>query len=444
MYYWREKGENKDDTGLDVYHWYGPGVVCATEPPTNLDLSLLDRCYWVVHGSALFWCTHEQLRPETVDERDNRESLTGTHMPAPNLDTIRGMLSKMTGPVRFVDLKGKERPYIHSPPPPAQHQQVYEPTEAEQRAAAHAARQHHQATASIPILPEDTPVVDETAPEPSVAATKETTSRQSGPADDPMGTGLPDWLQPFEPEETDADGDPIGASQEATEALLKYINRNAWRPAKRVTSNPKKTCPIVFVLKWKNGAAHARVCTKLLHKESSTMSRIGRSFIFFVLVHKRWKAFAADAADAFLQSMNVEDLGIDIFTDPVGDVRKRLQRLMNLAEDEVLKMLKSGFGDVRAPRLWCDKAARDLCQFGFARHPLDRCVFMSFNGGDLPKSVSEGMERLDGILGLHVDDFIGGGEGMSRVAVEGWNHLPVGVPNFASRVKWLKNEAGIG
>ena len=144
-------------------------------------------------------------------------------------------------------------------------------------------------------------------------------------------------------------------------ALLKYINRNAWRPVKRVTSDSKKTCPIVFVLKWKNGAAHARVClqgfknedstSKLLNKESPTMSRIGRSFIFLVLVHKRWKAFAADAADAFVQGMNVEDLGIDIFTDPVGDVRKRLQRLMNLADDEVLKMLKSGFGDVRAPRL---------------------------------------------------------------------------------------------
>ena len=70
-------------------------------------------------------------------------------------------------------------------------------------------------------------------------------------------------------------------------ALLKYINRSAWRPVKLVTSNPKKTCPIVFVLKWKNGTTHARVClqgfehedstTKLLHKESPTMSRIGLS-----------------------------------------------------------------------------------------------------------------------------------------------------------------------
>ena len=145
-----------------------------------------------------------------------------------------------------------------------------------------------------------------------------------------------------------------------------------------------------------------------------------------------------------LQGMNVEDLGIDIFTDPVGDVRKRLQRLMNLAEDEVLKMLKYGFGDVRAPRLWYDKAARDLCQIGFARHLLDRCVFMSFNGGDLPKSVDEGMERLDGILVLHVDDFIGGGEGVSRVAVEGLNQVPVGVPNFASSIKWLRTNLELG
>ena len=91
-----------------------------------------------------------------------QKRLNETTVIAPNLDTIRGLLLKVKGPVRFVVLKGKERPYVHSPPPPAQPQKVYEPSEAEQRAAAHAARQHHQATA--PILPHD-------------------------------------WLQPFEPEE---------------------------------------------------------------------------------------------------------------------------------------------------------------------------------------------------------------------------------------------------
>ena len=111
---------------------------------------------------------------------------------------------------------------------------------------------------------------------------------------------------------------------------------------------------------------------------------------------------------------------------------------MNLTEDEVLKMLKSGFGDVRAPRLWSDKAARDLCQIGFARHPLDRCVCMSLKGGDLPKSVSEG------ILGLHVDDFIVGGEGMSlaRLSKDGtmcpWKYRTL-LPG-----KMVENQVGIG
>ena len=68
VYYWREKGENKDDTGLDVYHWHGPGVVCATEPPTNLDLSFLDRCYWIVHcsGAHMNSCAQIRLMNETT------------------------------------------------------------------------------------------------------------------------------------------------------------------------------------------------------------------------------------------------------------------------------------------------------------------------------------------------------------------------------------------
>ena len=369
-------------------------------------------------------------------------------------------------PVRFVDLKGKERPYGHAPPPPAQPQQVYEPTEAEQRAAAHAARQHHQATAPIPVVPEDTPAVDETAPEPSapenVSGTKETTPSQFGPVDDPMDTGLPEWLQPFEPEETDADGDPIGTGpeagkgedsigtgQEATaepfasdakramairmvntgrqaeclpplkkprvhlprrtgesssandsvessisgdddlytecywssevpndeilfvnkstntivwsrltenekslfddakdEAFLKHINRNAWRPAKRATSNSKKTCPIVFVLKWKNGAAHARVCLQGRLNHPVVEQGIAHDVSNWTVVYfsgfgsRTVESFCSGRSGSFLQGMNVEDLGIDIFTDLVGDVRKRLQRLMNLADDEVLKMLK--------------------------------------------------------------------------------------------------------
>ena len=62
-------------------------------------------------------------------------------MTAPNLDTISGLLSKVKGDVRFVDLQGKKtslRARTATACPASE--QVYEPTEAEQRAAAHAAR----------------------------------------------------------------------------------------------------------------------------------------------------------------------------------------------------------------------------------------------------------------------------------------------------------------
>ena len=33
---------------------------------------------------------------------------------------------------------------------------------------------------------------------------------------------------------------------------------------------------------------------------------------------------------------------------------------------------------------------------------------------------------------------------MSHVAVKGWNHVRVGVPSFAFRVKWLKTKLELG
>ena len=178
-----------------MYRWHGPGVVCATEPPANLDLSLLDRCYWVVHGSALIRCTHEQLRPETVDERDNRERLTETHMPAPNLDTIRGLLSKVKGPVRFVDLTGKKRPYGHAP-------------------ASIIKRLHRDWSCLRTLLLRMRLHRDR-------QFLKTFLERRKRHQDSPVRR-MTRWarvsligLHPFEPEETDADGDPIGKGPEA-------------------------------------------------------------------------------------------------------------------------------------------------------------------------------------------------------------------------------------
>ena len=57
------------------------------------------------------------------------------------------------------------------------------------------------------------------------------------------------------------------------------------------------------------------------------------------------------------------------------------------------------------------------------RHLLDRCEFLFYEGSDLPKTIADGMEQIDGISGLLADEFIGGGVGLRRVAKEGREHL---------------------
>ena len=71
------------------------------------------------------------------------------------------------------------------------------------------------------------------------------------------------------------------------------------------------------------------------------MSHISRSFMLLVLVHQRWKAFGAAAADASSQGMDLENLAIDMFT----------ERLI-YSSDESLEVFKSGVGGVRTPRMW--------------------------------------------------------------------------------------------
>ena len=83
-------------------------------------------------------------------------------------------------------------------------------------------------------------------------------------------------------------------------AMLKYVNRETWISCQFELGDPTKTCAH-GVLQWKNGTALAHVflqglkhedSTTLFHKESTTMSRSGRSFILLVWAHQRLDCFS--------------------------------------------------------------------------------------------------------------------------------------------------------
>eukprot|EP00435_Cladocopium_sp_Y103_P051424 s692_g16.t1 len=203
----------------------------------------------------------------------------------------------------------------------------------------------------------------------------------------------------------------------------------------REEADPEETVPARFLQRWKpkadapggrvanarvilQGFRHRDVLTQELATEAPTLSRIGRHLIYVYAVHKGWKMFAADVKSAFMQADSIDD-STRIYINPSADIRRRLERLMGLKPHEILKATKPAFGDVRAPRQWNTTADGAMVQeLRFLWHPLDRCVYMS-----LREAVNEdeefccvhmgqGVFSVDGVLGLHVDDYLGAGEGV--------------------------------
>ena len=83
-------------------------------------------------------------------------------------------------------------------------------------------------------------------------------------------------------------------------------------------------------------------------------------------------------------------------------------------------MKKPPFGGVRSPKLWSNTVRKAMGEMHFYEHKLDACLYMSYKA--IEKATVDSFEHpdgghyeLDGILGLHVDDFIGGGEHLVKV-----------------------------
>ena len=93
---------------------------------------------------------------------------------------------------------------------------------------------------------------------------------------------------------------------------------------------------------------------------------------------------------------------------------------MDLKPDQGLRMLKPAFGDARAPKLWNDTAQTAMDESDFVTHPLEKCLYLSYRPAmqaeqpDFYTTDKTGW-TLDGILGLHVDDYLGSGENVSTL-----------------------------
>ena len=211
-------------------------------------------------------------------------------------------------------------------------------------------------------------------------------------------------------------------------ALVPWCENDAWRKVKRAGAPEGTIVPMRFLLRYKEKKPHARVILQgfrhrdvlesKLDTESPTLSRLGKYLILQAAVQRRWKVATMDVKSAFLQSDYITE-EVELYGEPTADMRRLLSEMVGLQEDEVMRMMKPAFGDVRAPRQWNETADRSLTQeVGMMKHQLDGCIYMSIRAATtedeeyLVSEVNGQRVVVDGLMGLHVDDIVVAGEGV--------------------------------
>ena len=162
-----------------------------------------------------------------------------------------------------------------------------------------------------------------------------------------------------------------------------------------------------WVLTWKSsGKAKARLCVlgfqdpdlTEVPRDSPTLSTASEALIMQWVASHKYRLISGDIKTAFLSGD--EDVR-NIFIAPPDDVRQ----MLNVDHETVLRLRKAVYGLVNAPKKWWDRLRKSLIQHGFTSCSLDPCVFVLRKSG-----------KVHGVLGVHVDDMIGGGnETFNRV-----------------------------
>ena len=130
-------------------------------------------------------------------------------------------------------------------------------------------------------------------------------------------------------------------------------------------------------------------------RDSPTLGRTSKMMIAQVVASMLWTLGSFDIRAAFLQGKTQEDRKIAV--EPVPELIKA----MKLQPDEVCRLVKSAYGLIDAPYLWFKELDRVLKDLGFISAPFDPCLYMLYH----PKT-----QQPSGILGVHVDDGLCGGD----------------------------------
>ena len=142
-------------------------------------------------------------------------------------------------------------------------------------------------------------------------------------------------------------------------------------------------------------------------RDSPTLNKTSRMVVLQTIASHSWKMRSFDIKATFLQGRPQADRIIAI--DPVPELRKA----MGLSSQQICRLNKGAYGLIDAPYLWYCALVTELQRLGFEACPFDPCCFVLRT----PATESQ-PSKLEGILGIHVDDGIGGGSPAFEAAIQ--------------------------
>ena len=128
-------------------------------------------------------------------------------------------------------------------------------------------------------------------------------------------------------------------------------------------------------------------------RDAPTLSKEGRSIVLQTIASMNFHLQSFDIKTAFLRGKADETNPLAM--EPPAEIRKAL----DMQPNEVCLLLGNAYGRVDAPLLFYKELTQQLEKLGFTRHPLEPCIFLLYSGS-----------RLRGIIGMHVDDGVCGGD----------------------------------
>ena len=196
--------------------------------------------------------------------------------------------------------------------------------------------------------------------------------------------------------------------QAKAKELQCWVQTSAIRTVLRRRLNPEQILKSRWILTWKSpepGDSQPRAKARLVvlgyqdpklvevMRDAPTLSKEGRALVLQTIASCKFPLGSFDIKTAFLRGKADE-------SNPLAmEPPKELRQLLNMRDDEVCQLLGNAYGRVDAPLLFYKELSSQLEALGFLRHPLEPCVFLLYT-----------KEKLSGILGIHVDDGVCGGD----------------------------------